>query len=281
MDLKIDQNIAPYPVTARNYGADHANKIHSDEGAAEYGFEGALVPGVAVYAYLTRPVVDTLGLDWLAWGTASAKFLKPVYDAEKVRVTARVTGLDPVRMNLELENEKGAICAIGTVGLPGPAPPLDPKRYPFRALPDADRKRPATIDAIKPGEIFGSLNFILDLQGEVAMFLDDVVDDSPIYRGREAVCHPAYWISQANEMIMHNVELGPWIHTASEIRHYDLARHGEKLSLRGSVTGSQERRGHELITVDLGLFGEGERPIAQITHTAIIRIRGTGNGRGE
>ena len=60
MRFELGQVLPVYDVVAKNYGADHANKIHSDEGAAKYGFAGALVPGVGLYAYLTRPVADAL-----------------------------------------------------------------------------------------------------------------------------------------------------------------------------------------------------------------------------
>src|SRR5262247_79583 len=85
-----------YEVVAKNYGVDHPNKIHSDEGAAKYGFAGALVPGVGLYAYLTRPVIDALGLEWVERGSMSAKFLKPVYDGEKVQARATVAQNDPL-----------------------------------------------------------------------------------------------------------------------------------------------------------------------------------------
>ena len=52
--FEIGQELPCYEVIAKNYGADHANKIHSDEGATRYGFSGALVPGVGLYAYLAR-----------------------------------------------------------------------------------------------------------------------------------------------------------------------------------------------------------------------------------
>ena len=43
--------------------------------------------------------------------------------------------------------------------------------------------------------------------------------------------------------------------------------------LRGRVIDLYERHGHELIVVDLGLFGEYDRPVAHIKHTAIIKLR--------
>ncbi|MGH9854951.1 MAG: hypothetical protein ACREBD_34400, partial [Blastocatellia bacterium] len=101
-------------------------------------------------------------------------------------------------------------------------------------------------------------------------FLDNMVETSPIYRD---LCHPAFWIAQANEILMRNIALGPWIHTSSETQHYSIARDGERLSLRGRVVELYEKRGHELIVADLGMFGEDDRPIATIKHTAIIRLR--------
>src|SRR5690606_16362810 len=64
-------------VVARNYSEASENRIHSDEIAQRYGFRGALVPGVAVYGFLTRPMVDRVGEEWLARSTSDLRLLKP------------------------------------------------------------------------------------------------------------------------------------------------------------------------------------------------------------
>lgn len=266
MAFDIGQQLPPYEVVAHNYAADAANKIHSDEGAAEHGFAGALVPGVAIYAYLTHPVIDALGQKWIDHGTMSGKFLKPIYDKEKVCVQARVTCLEPITLNLELLNPSGVLCAVGSAGLTSILPALWASDYPYRAI---DRLRPATIAAIGAGEIFGTLEFKLDFEGDVAEFFDKIRESRPFY----PACHPAWWIAQANEVIMQNIALGMWIHTASETRHYAQARDGERITMRSRVTEAVEKRGHELITLDIGVFGEHDRPIAHITHSAIIRLK--------
>lgn len=273
MKFEVGQTLPPYEVTARNYGAAHANKIHSDEGAVEHGFAGALVPGVAMYAYLTRPVVDSWGRDWLARGAMSAKFIHPIYDGERVRVEAKVVSANPPTIELQLFNPAGKLCGVGSAGMPNVLPAIDPHDYSERPMPGDDERWPATIGATKVGNIFGLLDFRLDLQDGMAEFLGNMVDDSPLYRGEVAVCHPAFLISQANEIFMRNITLGMWIHTASEVQHLVLAEDGEMLSLRGRVVDAYERRGHELITADLAVFGEAERPIAHIKHTAIIRLK--------
>jgi acyl dehydratase len=265
--FNIGQELPCYEVVAKNYGADHANRIHSDEGAARYGFAGALVPGVGLYAYMTRPVVDALGLEWLERGMMSAKFLKPVYDGERVQARATITNNDPIELSLGLINQPGELCAVGSAGLPDSSTAPDPGAYPFR---EPAQLWPASIASLSIGDTLGSFEFDLNMKGDMPKFLDNVVETLSIY---DSVCHPAYWIAQANEILMRNIALGSWIHTASEVRHYAVARDGDRLSLRGRVIDLYERRGHELVVVDLRLFEENGRPIAQIKHTAIIKMR--------
>src|SRR5262245_25232286 len=51
------ERLPEYHVKARNTSSSSENKIHDEQIAREYGFRGALVPGVTVYAYLTHPLV--------------------------------------------------------------------------------------------------------------------------------------------------------------------------------------------------------------------------------
>lgn len=267
--LLLQQTLPSCEVVAKNYALHHDNNIHSDEGAARYGFAGGLVPGVANYAYLTRPLVETLGLAWLEHGTLTAKFIQPLYDGETATVRGRVTQLEPLELQLELLNSAGKLCAVGTAGLLEERPPLKARNYPWQPLP-AERHA-ATLAAVRAGTDLGSLDFSLDLTDET--FLENMQESLPLYRGADAPCHPAFWPAQANEMLMRNVALGPWIHTASTVQHYALAYAGEGLSLRGHVREAFEKRGHELVVLELGLFGEAERAIAHIKHSAIIKLR--------
>ena len=52
-------------VVARNFSTHSENRMHSDEMASRYGFQGALVPGVAIYGHLVKPLVDHFGAAWL------------------------------------------------------------------------------------------------------------------------------------------------------------------------------------------------------------------------
>lgn len=268
----LHQSLPPFSIIGYNYAEAHDNKIHSDDIAAQYGFKGGLVPGVGLYAYLTHPVVAALGVDWLRRGTMSARFLKPIYHGEEAIVHTTVIALEPLTLKLELRNATETLCAVGEASLPSMNTAIHAADFPAQPLPLA--KPPASLAALPGGTTLGSLHWQLDLATISAdKFLHDVRATLPLYFGEQAVCHPAFYLAQANEILMANVQLGPWIHTGSDVQHYDLPRAGEHLSLRGNVADAFAKRGHEIVTLDLGLFGNEERPIAHLRHTAIVRLR--------
>jgi hypothetical protein len=60
--------LAEFRVSAPPPVEPHENRIHEDGLARAYGFKGGLVPGVIVYGWMTHPVVEILGRDWLERG---------------------------------------------------------------------------------------------------------------------------------------------------------------------------------------------------------------------
>ena len=79
---------AAYRVQACNLSHASENKIHDDDVARRFGFQGGLVPGVEVYAYMTHLPAARWGVGWLERGTAECRFFKPVYDENFVTVSA-------------------------------------------------------------------------------------------------------------------------------------------------------------------------------------------------
>src|SRR2546423_8424644 len=77
-----------HSVRAFNGAAASENKIHDDTVAQRFGFRGALVPGVAVFACMAHLPVARWGRAWLEGGAADCRFLKPVYHGDVVHVTA-------------------------------------------------------------------------------------------------------------------------------------------------------------------------------------------------
>ena len=71
---------------------------------------------------------------------------------------------------------------------------------------------------------------------------------------------------------MHNYSLGPWIHSSSEVRNLSPARDGEHLQVRGKIVDDYERKGHELVVLDVAILS-GARQVARILHAAIWQLR--------
>lgn len=78
----------------------------------------------------------------------------------------------------------------------------------------------------------------------------------------------------ANEILMKNVVLQPWIHTASRILWLEGAQRAQEVEVRGYVSAEWERKGHRLVTVDLSYLELGTgQPVARVEHTAIWLYR--------
>src|SRR5690349_23905064 len=102
-----------YQVQAYNTAHDSENKIHDDAVARGFGFTGALVPGVDVYAYMMHLPVARWGREFLERGASECKFSSPVYDGEMVEVTGREEG---GTIAIEVSSA-GKHCATGSARL--------------------------------------------------------------------------------------------------------------------------------------------------------------------
>ena len=264
-----------YRVRARNTSVDSENKIHDDSVAASYGFRGGLVPGITVYAYMTVPLVARFGLDWLERGSMHVKFQQPFYDGEEVIVRAEVDqGESSIKVNLTASREDGAACAtaLATVGDRSQwlgAPVIE--NYPEASLPQFEARPVATRESLVPRALLGSLTQKLTVPD--ADVLETLNERLWIYSGVGAVAHPFVLLRLANEILMRNFKLGPWIHAASDLINWSAVRDGEEISIRGRIADCFERKGHEFVVLDLLLVAEKSRAVQQVTHTAIYRPR--------
>jgi acyl dehydratase len=253
-----------YEVEAQNLSRTSENKIHDDDVARQFGFTGALVPGVEVYAYACHLPVEAWGREWLQRGAIECRFAKPVYDTRPVQVTAEPQG-EVLAIRIESD---GVICANATAQLAEPAPPTL-EQYPLQP-PPIDRP-PADDVSLARGRMLGAIT--RDMTGEDAQwYLDGVRETEPLYR-RERIVHPGRILRLCNNVLMDNVVLGPWIHVGSKVRNLSIAHVGESLSVRARVADNYEKKGHRFVDLDALVIGNGERPIAHVLHTAIYRLR--------
>ena len=242
----------PFLVRAVNTAVDSGNRIHDDSVAAEYGFRGGLVPGVTVYGYMASAVIEHFGPRWLQSGAMDVRFFEPFYEGEQVAVS--ITEEQQGRMKVETGRASGFAWIDGGH--------LDDD---LQASPVFERI-PASREALRLGTILGSIEKTLDLSKPgMAAPLD-------AYIGGERFAHPAIILALANEILLSNYILGPWIHSSSEVRNFAPARDGEHLHVRGKIVDAYEKKGHELVVLDVAVMG-GARPLSRIRHTAIWKLR--------
>jgi acyl dehydratase len=269
----MSDTLPAYRVVARNTSANSENLIHDDATARRYGFKGALVPGVTVYAYLTHPLVEGLGAAWLARGTASVRFLRPVLDGETVAVAGVVTRRDErqVAATVTATTESSGECATLTATLPAGSPtPVNAALY--RAAPLPAERPPVSREHLAALDVLGTPDALYDAD-RAATYACDVSDEQPLYRGAGARVHPAFLLHLANRALDRNVRLGPWIHVGSAVRHLGGAAVGETLQARGRVRSLFEKKGRQFVELDLLLVaGAGARPVAHVLHTAIYQM---------
>lgn len=246
-------------MVAFNTATESTNRMHDDAVAATFGFRGGLVPGVDVWAYLTRPCIDRWGAAFLERGTMEARFLSPVYDGERV-----VCRLDDDG-TLAATGPDGTERARGRAELADPPPPED---LPAAEVPDP--VPPVQPELLTPGTVLGTLRFH-HRAGPAARYLADVRETSDLYEGG-AVAHPGFLARQANYVLSHSVRLGPWIHVSTQAQHRSIVRDGELVEVRGVVTDEREHKGHRFVDLDVEITADG-RPAWSASHTAIWRPR--------
>ena len=94
---------------------------------AVMGFGAGLVPGMSVFAYMSRPLVDLMEKDWLERGSAEVHFLRPLYAGEEIRVggsVSNVAGDGTLSLDYRASTNQGVTCGVGVAKLPPSAPPL-------------------------------------------------------------------------------------------------------------------------------------------------------------
>jgi acyl-CoA thioesterase FadM len=244
----------------------HENKIHEDDLARQYGFKGGLVPGVIVYAWMTHPVVEALGAEWLERGSFETRFAKPIYYEEPAMVRAKVAArtADSVTIEVAAHNSTGEVCGTATMTLDTGAKPSPPLASEYAVAP-VPTERPRVLGTPE-----------LDLSAKVAAdYITRYGETLTVYTGAGAPAHPGIHLDLSNRALDKNVRMSPWIHVESHGRHWSAARVGDRLEMRGRVERLFEKKGHEFVEADLLLVADGSRPVASIRHTAIYLLRKT------
>ena len=257
-----------HEIRAYNLSATSENKIHDDAVARKFGFQGGLVPGVEVYAYMTNLPVRQFGAEWLSDGTAECRFQKPVYDG-RMALASGVPEMDG-SLTLKVESE-GVLCGSGTASMGHGKIAPDIAGYPVASLVDYDARPDAAPESLVAGQIMGTFRQTMDAR-ELTQYLNDVREDLTLY-GEEQIVHPGWLLRLGNRALTMNLRLGPWIHVGSRLDNFAAARYGDTVEARAKVSKQYEHKGHRFVELNVLLVANGKTAIVQIDHIAIYRPR--------
>lgn len=225
---------------------DHAdNLIHTDEGAIAAGFERALVAGTTVYAYLTHPLTEAWGMDWLTGGGGELRLRHPVFDRQPVDCV--VDRVEPDRCVVSAMTDRD--------DQGGP-------RATFEAWRQADAPAP------RDGDPLPSFSLVLD-QSHLDYGLR--AGDNLGFYAEHNIAPPVVWANLANMVFNANLVTGPWIHVRSRIVHQGVAEIGRTVEIESVLIDRFDSRAGERALVDM-LLRVDDQPVATIEHEAIITV---------
>lgn len=250
---------------------DIRNKIHSTEGAKEYGYQGALVGGVTVFGWSTPLIFETLGPGWMDEGWADLAFRRPTYPGDEVTIT-----IEPEEdiWNLRIIGADGHERVVGNLGL-GIAPWLDEVllKTPFRPAEPALEDYPRLEHEVAPvGRQLAPLGFTLTEEEAHEYALTKQQTDAPIFAGPKPRLHPGWIAGRPPGVLHHTYNYGPAIHTRSHLQIFAPAHAGQNFVTTGTFRESYERKGHQYGAYDLTTYSEDGVELWRQRHTTIYKV---------
>lgn len=231
-------------VCAINTDPDSENRIHSDLGARRYGFPAGLVPGVEVFHFLAGAGLS-IEPNWLTSGWGRLELQRPYFDGEPITIAIeedRVYADDRAVLAVEARPDLRAKATIPKV-----------------LLARGGSNRPeASPEALAEGTVLGTLYARLK-------------DPTPGSRKAKEL------LEFANQILMRNVRLEPWLHVESAVRWYSSVQAIETFEVRGQVEREWEtKKGHRMVRIRVEYCDPATLELAAaVEHTAVWKLAAT------
>ncbi len=273
--------IEAYEGIAFNQAPDSDNKIHSDEMAQRFGFEGGLVPGVTVSAYLVQPGVEVWGDAFFAGGGAHVQILKPTNHVEPFR--CEITVQTDAHFESQIVNSTGRVNAVATVTRhveeqrqPLPIFRGDPLASPDYLPPNATPER---FEALKEKGCLAT-EYLFDAANPRTWYFHTASrmprTHQPGGGDAEAVAPTSFLLGCGNWIFSANARMNPWVHLETHHRSITPIRQGETVRCEMLVEEWFERKGHLFADVIVSLFEARSKAARAVIHQrAIYRLRGS------
>ncbi|MDE2987143.1 MAG: MaoC/PaaZ C-terminal domain-containing protein [Chloroflexota bacterium] len=248
------------------------NIIHSTEGAATFGFSGALVGGVTVYSWAVPALIEALGEPWLDSGWIDFRLRRPVYPGDEI--TTRVTSTDG-GVEFTMTKESGEVCIAGTAGM-GEAEffrdlAIAQDRSP---VPPADPPTLLTPENLPVGEDLPAMAVPMSV-ADAAEYADQFARDPHArWRGEQARLHPGWIAGRCVRLTKHTYHYPAGIHAGSQIQMIAPAIAGQTLVVSGHLTDGYRRKLHEYCLLDVTISSESGEDLARLRHRTIYQVGG-------
>jgi acyl dehydratase len=250
--------------------ADLNNKIQDDEYARHHGFRAGLVSGVSIFAYMSRPLAEQFGRDWLERGLAEVRFVRPVYEGEEIRVSGSMAGLDKdgtLILDYQAANNQGAVCGTGVAQLPLKAPSPEPSLDDYPAG-RSKLHRAISLESLQVGDSLTpvSADFTWNIHWQYCR--KAIRDLHPVY---EKTMHPGWLLGRASQILAANYAIQAWIDVSCRVQSFHVLDEECTIQTRGRVQNKFEHKGDHYIELELAAFAPAGC-LAAIRYTAIFRI---------
>ena len=260
---------------ALNTAPDSQNEIHGDNIAQQYGFEGGLVPGVTISAYLIQPAVDAWGMDWLERGHAHVRVGSPLYDGE--RFTVDIKTQTDISYEAELERPDGTVSATAEISMPASTP-----QAPVRRGDDIAEKD--HVGAAASPERFRALmedgclayRYRWGSKHRMNAYIDDQSAMPALLRLEEdGFANMSFLLGISNWVFAGNAHMNPWVHLETTSQNFRAVPKDTVIVAEMSVADYFEKKGHQFADVDVNLFDEAnDDALCGIRLRAIYKLRG-------
>lgn len=267
---------------AFNQVPDSDNRIHSDELARQYGFTGALVPGVTVSSYLVQPAVLAWGLHWLERGAVHATIKSPLYDEQAFLVEVEPQ-VDLDRYHAQLFSDS-RLCASAEVWLPD-ALEVEPEYQSHEIMTDAYQAPEARREAMQKLRDQGcpAKTFLWSADHEMASYLRRQADMPALLRtgsvaadrqNDSGYANMAFLLGCANRHFAAVARMSPWIHLEVRAQNFQAVPLSTPLISEMTITDLFHKKGHEFADCVFNIFmTDSKRCVCSIQQRAIYRMR--------
>lgn len=260
---------SPVEFRAVNTAPDSKNRIHSDDGASEYGFKGGLVPGIATFSYACEALRWTQGDEWTDHAYVNIAYRKPVYDGDLIQVA--VSNSAAQSGDVRVTNQAGQVCADGTFASQATGSFSDSDEQ-LPEIPPPAAILPLTGTNLVAAEQLASVPVVLD-QAECVEYLNALGLD-PAWYVEHQVAQLGFLARQYTRLIAATYErVGPAIHARTELLVVRPPHFGETIGIRGRVDRVFRRKGHGFWTFEMAWVDGDGHTCLRAFHTGIWDVK--------